>query len=146
MRDNDTSPSETPAPHAVTASKPLIPHQKTLVLRFILVNAVGVALLLAAYAQGWLAGLFGTQMWVATVVIFAVFLYGLGICGIKIWQTSVALDGLHAGTFGPETRAGRYLGYADLRDAENRIVQINLLRMRLGHKISVVRQIANMLV
>ena len=117
-----------------------------LVLRFALINATGVALVIAAYFQGWLAGLFDESVWIAALVITAVFAYGLVICGLKIWQTTAALDDVRAGTFGPGSRASGYLETADFGDAENRMVQINLLRMRLAHKTSVVKQIANILV
>lgn len=120
--------------------------RQVLMLRFILVNAAGAALSLAAYAQGWLVGLFAPQTWAATAVIAAVFVYGLAVSAIKVWQTSGALDDVRAGTFGAGTRAGRYLEYVDISDQDNRLVQINLLRLRLGHKISLVRQIANTLV
>ena len=121
-------------------------HRYVLLLRFTLVNVTAIALVAAAYAQGWLAGLFETQTWAATVIICLVFVYGLAICGLKIWQTTVALDQIRSGTFDRDSRAGRYLEYVDLDNTENRLVQINLLRIRLGHKISVVRQVANTLV
>lgn len=115
-------------------------------LRFVLLNVAGLSVVGAAYAQGWLDGLFRTETWSATVLIFLVFAYGLVVCGFKIWQTAVSLDAVRAGVIPPQSRAARYLEYVDLANADNRLVQINLLRMRLTHKISVVRQVANALV
>jgi MotA/TolQ/ExbB proton channel family len=117
-----------------------------MMLRFALINLAGIALVAAAFAQGWLGGLFRPETWTATALIFLVFAYGLAVCGLKIWQTGVALDGVRAGALDPQSRAGRYLEYVDLDNTENRLVQVNLLRMRLSHKISIVRQVANALV
>ncbi len=117
-----------------------------LMLRFAVVNAVAVALVAAAYFQGWLDGLLSENVWPPAAVIAAVFLYGLVLSGLKIQQTMAALDDVRCGIFGAGSRARQYLEMADFEDPDNRIVQINLLRMRLVHKISVVKQIANILV
>ena len=121
-------------------------HQHVLLMRFALLNAVGFALCIAAYFQRWLDGLFVANVRLAALIIVAVFIYGLVLCAIKIWQTTQALDEIRGGTFGPTSRAKRYLETADFGDVESRTVQINLLRLRLTHKISAVRQIANILV
>ena len=121
-------------------------HRHVLLMRFVLLNVAGAAICVAAYFQGWLNGLFQDNVWIASCIITAVFLYGLALCGLKVWQTMMALDAVRAGSFGPESRVHHYLETADFRDADNRMIQINLLRMRLTHKISVVRQIANILV
>ncbi|MGI9409941.1 MAG: MotA/TolQ/ExbB proton channel family protein [Hyphomicrobiaceae bacterium] len=121
-------------------------HRHVLLLRFALLNAAGFALCIAVYFQGWLDGLFDVNVRLAALIIVAVFIYGLVLCAIKIWQTTQALDDIRGGTFGPESRARRYLETADFGDAESRTVQINLLRLRLTHKIASVRQIANILV
>lgn len=146
MNDTGQGPqlttAEAPAPSPGTARM----HRHAMMLRFVLLNVTGMALVGAAYAQGWLDGLFRAETWAATALIFLVFAYGLAVCGLKIWQTGVALDGVRSGTFSPQSRAGRYLEYVDLTNADNRLVQINLLRMRLSHKISIVRQVANTLV
>jgi hypothetical protein len=55
-----------------------------LVKRFILVNAVALGLVGAAYLQGWLAGLFVSHTLVLTGTIFLVFLFGLVLCGVKV--------------------------------------------------------------
>lgn len=121
-------------------------HRHVLLLRFVLINATGFALVVGTYFQGWLNGLFSENVWAAALIITAVFVYGLAICAIKIWQTTNALDDIRSGTFGAGSRARRYLETADFGDVENRTVQINLLRLRLSHKIAAVKQIANILV
>ena len=130
------------AVHALGGEK----HRHVLLMRFGLLNTAFFAFVAAAYLQGWLAGLFEPSVRVAAVIIFAVFLYGLLLCAIKIWQTTMALNAVRNGDVGASSRAMDYLETADFSDVENRLIQINLLRMRLTHKISIVRQIANILV
>ena len=121
-------------------------HSHVLIMRFALLNAAGFALVAAAYFQSWLDGLFDVNVRVAALIIVAVFAYGLAICALKIWQTTAALNDVRNGSFGPTSRARHYLETADFANVESRMVQINLLRLRLSHKISVVKQVANILV
>ncbi|MGI9524994.1 MAG: MotA/TolQ/ExbB proton channel family protein [Hyphomicrobiaceae bacterium] len=121
-------------------------HRNLLFMRFVLFNVGATALAVAAYFQGWLDGLFLENIWIAALGIFVIFLYGLGLCGLKIWQTTMALNSVRSGSFGPGSRAQNYLETTDFSDPDNRVVQVNLLRLRLTHKISVVKQIANILV
>ena len=130
------------AVHALGGEK----HRHVLLMRFGLLNAAGFAFVLAAYLQGWLNGLLAPSVRVAAVIIVLVFLYGLLICAIKIWQTTSALNDIRSGTYGTASRTQSYLETTDFFNAENRLVQINLLRLRLSHKIAIVKQIANILV
>lgn len=121
-------------------------HRCLLVLRFALVNMVAVALAAAARLQGWLSGLFEPTTATLSAIIFAVFLYGLGVCGIRVWQTSCALNDLKAGGKAAAARAGSYLAKLKRKDAESRTVQFNTLRLKLSHCIQNVRDVANLLV
>ncbi|MEM6496797.1 MAG: hypothetical protein AAF709_08730, partial [Pseudomonadota bacterium] len=100
-------------------------HRHVLLMRFGLINAVGFALVIAAYLQGWLNGLFAENVWIAALIITTVFVYGLGLCGLKIWQTTSALDDVKSGQLGPGSRARDYLETADFSDPDNRMIQIN---------------------
>ena len=51
-----------------------------LVVRFALVNLVATGLLVAAYMQGWLDGVFDEPLREMSGGIFLVFLYGLFLC------------------------------------------------------------------
>ena len=114
-----------------------------LAMRFALLNLVACALLGAAWAQG-LVGLViaadGTRL---CLVIFAVFLVGLGVCAALIWRTSRELDA---------TRRLELEALGDLLepirrcDADQRGSLIGALRLRLSQRINVVRQIASNLV
>ncbi|MGI9386314.1 MAG: MotA/TolQ/ExbB proton channel family protein [Methyloligellaceae bacterium] len=121
-------------------------HRYLLVLRFALVNVVAIALLAAIYLQGWLDGLTDRMTLILCGVVFSVFIYGLILCGAKIWRTSVDLNDLRSGAAAPGSRAEKYLALANGNDAESRSINIGNLRLKLSHNIGIVRQIANSLV
>lgn len=117
-----------------------------LVVRFALVNLVAAALLAAAYLQGWLDGVFVERLRELSGAIFLVFLYGLALCGARVWSHSIQLNRLKAGTPDPESRIGRYLSRAPGASPESRSLQAGTLRLKLTDRIVVVRHIANALV
>lgn len=121
-------------------------HRYLLVLRFALINIVAFALVGATWFQGWLAGLFEPVTAILSGVVFAVFMYGLVICASKIWQTSLALNDMKAGGKVAMARAARYMAAPRTKDAESRAIQINMLRLKMSHRIQIVRHIANLLV
>ncbi len=117
-----------------------------LFVRFCLVNLVATALLVGAYLQGWLDGIFAETLRELSGGIVLVFLYGLGLCGVQVWRHSVALNQLKAGAPDPESRIGRYLSRAATAGPESRSLQAGTLRLKLTNNIVVVRHIANALV
>lgn len=121
-------------------------HRWLLVLRFALINIVAFGLAVAAWLQGWLDGLFEPITIILSGIIFAVFLYGLGLCGFRIWETSVAINDIKEGGKVAASRVARYMAAARAKDAESRATQLNMLRLQLSHRIQIVRNIANMLV
>ena len=121
-------------------------HRYLLILRFALINIVAFALTGAAWLQGWLAGLFEPLTAILSGIIFAVFLYGLALCGYKVWQTSLALNDMKAGGKTAAAQVARHMAAARTRDGESRAIQINMLRLKLSHRIQIIRIIANLLV
>ena len=117
-----------------------------LVMRFALVNVIAIGLVGAAYLQGWLAGLFVSHTLVLTGAIFLVFLYGLVLSGVKVWRTSIELNDVKTGSPDPDSRAGRYFRSVETNYAESRTVRVGMLRLRLSHRIVIVRHIASSLV
>ena len=117
-----------------------------LVVRFALINLVAAALLVATYMQGWLDGVFAERLREMSGAIFLVFLYGLAVCGVRVWRHSVELNQLKAGVPDPESRAGLYLSQATGASPESRSLQAGVLRLKLTNRIVVVRHIANALV
>jgi len=122
------------------------PYHYLLVFRFALVNIIGFALLGVTYAQGLVSKvLLGDQTYLS-VVIFGVFLAGLSICAGKIWQTSHQLNEVKS--FDPlvPSRAATYLARLRGRDGDTRNILATTLRLKLSHRIAVVRQVASSLV
>ena len=117
-----------------------------LVVRFALVNIVAAAFLIAAYMQGWLDGVFAERLRELSGGIFLVFLYGLALCGARIWRHSVELNDIKAGTPDSESRSGRYLTRAPVARVESRTLHADALRLKLTNRIVGVRHIANALV
>ena len=122
------------------------PFHYLLVLRFALVNIIGFALLGAAHAQGLVNKVIVGDGTYLSVVILAVFLVGLGICASKIWQTSRQLNELKS--FDPlvPSRAAAYLAQLRGCDGDARGILATSLRLKLSHRVAVVRQIAGSLV
>lgn len=121
-------------------------HDYLLMLRFVLINLVAFALSGAAYLQGWLTALFGQHMIILSGVIIAVFLYGLALAGLKVWQTSRALNDVKSGQPPAGGRAANYLESIASGDGEGRSIRIGMLRLKLSHRIAIVRHVANSLV
>ena len=115
-------------------------------VRFCLVNTVAIALLAAAYLQGWLDGVIGAHLVELSALICLVFLYGLALCGAKIWRQGVALNDIARGAPDTETRVGRYLSHASRADAESRSMHAGALRLKLSDQVVGVRHVANSLI
>ncbi len=117
-----------------------------LVVRFVLFNIVTVAALFAGYMEGWLDGMLAGPTLLMTLGIFGVFLFGLIVCGAKIWRTSEELNDIKTGMPPPETRAGKYLKELELHDGESRSIKSQMVRLKLSNRIAIVRHTANSLV
>ena len=122
------------------------PHRYVLFLRFLLVNLVGLALLMAAYLQDWLDGIFVPITMELSLVIFLVFLIGILSCGNRVWRTSVELNDIRTGAPRAGSRAAKYLATVYGGSAVSRTLGASSLRLKLGNNVAVIRQIANGLV
>ncbi len=121
-------------------------HRYLLVLRIALLNIVAFGLLLAIILQGWLDGAVdGYTGWLCAV-IFMVFLFGLGVCAARALRVSRDLNDLRAGVVRPGSRTEKYLSSLRGRGPESRILSANVLRLRMGNYVSLVRHTANSLV
>jgi hypothetical protein len=121
-------------------------HRYLLVLRMALLNIVAFGLLCAVVLQGWLDGVTDRYTGWLCAVIFVVFMFGLGICFARSFRVSRELNDLRAGDVRPGSRTAKYLSSISGRGPESRSLSANLLRMRLGNYISLVRHTANTLV
>lgn len=132
------------------ASKSRAAHQRPyhylLLLRFVLINMVGFALLGAAYLQGLVDKVVVADQTYISVVIFAIFLGGLGVCAVKVWQTSRELNQIKS--FDPlaRSRAAEYLALLRGRSGDVRSIMAGSLRLKLTQRVAVVRQLASSLV
>lgn len=117
-----------------------------LVQRFVLINGVLAALAMAAILQGWLGGLFGRFTWPMTAVIGGVFLYGIVMAGVRVWGTSRALNEIRSGSLTPGGRVAAYVDATREGGPERGLVRLEVLRMQLAHRLSLIRQVANALV
>jgi hypothetical protein len=121
-------------------------HRYLLVLRMALLNIVAFGLLAAVLLQGWLDGAADRYTGWLCMVIFTVFLFGLGACFTRSFRVSRELNDLRAGCVRPGSRVAKYLSSIAGRGPESRSLSANMLRMRLGNYISLVRHTANSLV
>ena len=122
------------------------PHRSLLLLRFSLLNLFAFAMLGVAYTQGYVHKVISADQTYLSVVIFIVFLVGLVICAHKTWITNFEIDainsedGIHSASISHLTNA------MTSESVESRTILSGSLRMRLSHRISVVRHLGNTLV
>jgi len=115
-----------------------------LVVRFVLINIVAAALLAGVYLQGWLDAVIGGDLLELSLIIVAVFAYGLVYCAWRIVQVSGELDAVRSGAPADGSLAAGYLERTTAtRDAES---LRGVLRIRHGQRIATVRHVANSLV
>lgn len=122
------------------------PHRYFLALRFSLLNLIAFALLAVAYVHGLVDMVVEADRTYLSVVIFLVFVGGLGVCARKVWQTSRELNTLREFDPTMESSVMRYVTPLLGRDAESRSNLAGAVRLRLSHRIAIVRHIANSLV
>lgn len=134
-----------PAADAARA-QPRDGYRYLLVLRFALLNLVGFALLGAAYAQGLVHKVLVADGTYLSLLISLVFLGGFGICARKVWQMSSELNSLRDPAAAAAAPAMVHLSPLLGRTAESRANLVGAARLRLSHRIAIVRNIANTLV
>ena len=122
------------------------PYRYLLLLRFSLLNLFGFGLLGAAYAHGLVAQALVADRTYLSLVIFVVFLAGMGLSAFKVWQTSHELNSVRDFESGDDSPAARYLFPMAGADADSRANLVGALRMKIAHRTAVVRHIANSLV
>ena len=117
-----------------------------LLTRFIVINTFLGALVLAAFGQGWLDTMISARLAELTLIIVAVFLYGLAACGWKIWRLTVELNGLAMESLPDDNPLTRYLDHVEASDSQSRALQAGTLRLELTDRIVSVRHVANTLI
>ena len=117
-----------------------------LLTRFIVLNVFFTSLVLAVYGQGWLDAMISARLVELTLIIVAVFLYGLAACGWKIWRLTLELNGLTEGNLPSNNPVVLYLDHVAKSDSQSRALQAGSLRLELTDRIINVRHIANALI
>jgi len=123
-----------------------MPYSYLLFLRFLLVNLVALALLGAAYFQGWVDLVLASDVTYLVVGITSVFVVGLASCAVRTWRTSREINYARSRDV---PRGSRIAGYIEnIRGTEpgSRTTLAAALRMQLFSRIAHIRFIANSLV
>lgn len=121
-------------------------YRHLLLMRFAVVNLVGIALLAAVWMQGWLDMVLDGDVTGLALVIVLVFLAGLALCARRVKQVSAELDWVRGPRRHPNARVARYLEAIEGRDGQSRTLIASALKVKLASRIAVVRHIAGSLV
>ncbi len=122
------------------------PYHYLLVLRFTLINMMGFAFLATAYLHGLVDMVLIADQTYISVLIFVVFLGGLGVCFQKVMQTSRELNQVRS--FDPlvPSRASEYIALLRGTKGDTRGILASALRLKLSQRVAVIRQVAGSLV
>jgi hypothetical protein len=123
-----------------------IAHRYLLLLRFILANAIALALVGAAAGQGWIGQVLAADQGGLCRAITAVFLVGLVWSGQQALRLSRGMNELQQFARIPGARAPAYLDSIAACAAESRALLASSLRLRLASRIAPIRHLANSLV
>ena len=109
-------------------------------------NLVAIALLIAAWAQGWVTQIWENDITHLSAVIAGVFAVGWVICTIKVIRCSRELNVMRGDTAEAASRAVWYKQLVNEAGSEARATISECLRSRLYARISVIRTISDNLV
>jgi hypothetical protein len=131
-----------------SAFKPTEPYafDYLLLFRYGLINLGALALMLAAWLQGWIDMVRAADPTHQCTAIFGVFLVGLFVCTMQVIRISAELNQAHAAQPTSSSRAGRYLAQIGGRGAESRSILASTLKAKLMARTAIVRHIAGTLV
>jgi len=114
--------------------------------RWLCINFLGFSLLTAAYFNGWVSMALAADPTHIVVLIALTFLWGLGLCGWKVWQTSKELNFIQGGELNKSHRWRNYMELKKIHSHTDPMSLIEALKIRQFGKISTIRYIANTLV
>ena len=108
--------------------------------RWIAFNLVGAALLLVFSVQGLVGPVFNSDSSRLTYVIAALFVYGMVLCGYRVWKTSREIDAVKQGG------RGKLRDFIDLSAHTDRESVKEAFEIKLLARIAFVKYIATSLV
>ncbi|MEC6997172.1 MAG: MotA/TolQ/ExbB proton channel family protein [Pseudomonadota bacterium] len=117
-----------------------------LVLRFSLINILGIIFLIVTYTQGYIAKAIDADITNVILLIFVLFLLGLIISGIRTFWISKQLNYATEKSKELNSITNHYLRNIKNLDASARSNLASSLRIKLANKINLVKFIANTLV
>jgi hypothetical protein len=117
-----------------------------LLLRFLIINLTGFALLGAAWMQGWIALVLAADDTHICKLIFTLFIIGLVWTGQKVWMLARELNALDGGWSGEPSKVADFMNGIVGREGATRLALANALRLKLAHRITPVRHVASSLV
>lgn len=138
-----------PSPDTTAPDRPISElgrYSYLLLLRFAVVNLTGAALLGAAWAQGWIDPIVMTDDTRLCLLIFLVFLLGLGLAAEKALMLSRELNALDHRVPVPGSRVAGHLAAIAGRDGQVRANLAGALKMKLAYRLAGVRHVASSLV
>ena len=117
-----------------------------LVLRFSLINILGIIFLIVTYTQGYIAKAIDADITNVILLILVLFLLGLIISGIRTFWISKQLNYATEKSKELNSITNHYLQNIKNLDASARSNLASSLRIKLANKINLVKFIANTLV
>ncbi len=117
-----------------------------LLLRFALVNLVGIIFLLASYSQGYIQKAINADITNVILLIFVLFLIGFLISTLRTFWISKQINYAEANSKNENSISSEYLKNIKGLDASSRSNLASSMRIKLATKINFVKFIANTLV
>jgi hypothetical protein len=121
-------------------------HRHLLLFRFILTNLLALALLAAAWLEGWVDLVIAGDQTRLVAIIALVFSAGLAECARRVIETSRELNAVRDPDALPSRRLRGHLQLAAGRDPQSRALLASALKLKLVARIAPVRHVANSLV
>ncbi|MEX2648040.1 MAG: MotA/TolQ/ExbB proton channel family protein [Alphaproteobacteria bacterium] len=141
----DEPATTAPLPAAMLGDDPAA-FSYLLLLRFGVVNLVGVALAAGFVLAGWADDIVLSDSTRLTQLIVATFVAGLALSIVKVWRVSQELNEARADNPAPGSRAAAYLRAVAGTESGSRGLIASSLRFKLTARIVVIRQIGSTLV
>ena len=117
-----------------------------LLLRYSLVNALGLVFIIVIYSQGYLSKAIKGDVTNVVVLIIFLFLIGLTLASIKAFWISKELNYAYSLQTKNKSMLNNFLKKAKKLDASSRANLVSSVRINISVKISNVKFIANILV
>jgi len=117
-----------------------------LMLRFALLNLTALAIVLGAWAQGWLDGMIASDKYHLVKLNVCVFLVGMVMCAHRLSGLSRELNELSIAHPDGSSRVGHYLRMVRDLGPNSRSMLVDGLKMKFGTRLGSIRHLASTIV